>query len=142
MLRLALQDISLAFLAGYPQDLAYKLHERRGKCLKELGDYKSAELSVKECIASVSHARMDDDKKDKFRQNLNKFLKDLPKASNPTVPDVDNESSIRLPKITNPNKQFPAFSDSVELKYEAERGRFGVASRDIQLGKKLVTFAN
>ena len=30
---MALDDIELAFRLGYPDDLAYKLHDRRAKCL-------------------------------------------------------------------------------------------------------------
>ena len=140
--RLALQDISLAFLAGYPVDLAYKLHERRAKCLKELGDYGSADFSARECFESITGANMENDKKEKLMENIKKFINDLPKDPGATVTDVDSESSILLPRIANPNKQLPAFSEVIELKYEAGRGRFGVASRDIKLGKKFVTSAN
>jgi hypothetical protein len=139
---LALQDISLAFIAGYPLDLAYKLHERRSKCLKELGDYKSSELSAKECIEAIAEAKLDNEKKEKFRENVKKFMNDLPKEPNATESYAENESSLLLPKITTSNKQFPAFSDAIELKHEEGRGRFGVASRDIKLGKKFVTSAN
>ena len=31
--------------------------------------------------------------------------------------------------------QIPAFSSSVEIRYEAGRGRFGVATRDIPVGE-------
>eukprot|EP00092_Neocalanus_flemingeri_P100883 GFUD01128895.1.p1 GENE.GFUD01128895.1~~GFUD01128895.1.p1 ORF type:complete len:670 (+),score=162.71 GFUD01128895.1:141-2150(+) len=135
--RLALQDIELSFLAGYPQDMAYKLHERKGKCLKEMKDYYDAALSIKECIKSVASAKLDDDKKDKFRDNLSTFINELPKENENKVSDAENEASILLPKISNPNKQFPAFSDAIKLKSESGRGRFGVASRDIKLGELL-----
>ena len=42
-----------------------------------------------------------------------------------------------LPKLKSPNKQFPAFSSAVEVKYEAGRGRFGVATRDVRLGEMI-----
>ena len=85
---------------------------------------------------------MENDKKEKLMGNIKKFINDLAKAPGTTVTDVDSESSILLPKIANHSKQFPAFSDAIELKYEAGRGRFGVASRDIKLGKNFVTSAN
>ena len=139
---MALQDISLAFLAGYPLDLAYKLHERRSKCLKDLGDFKNAELSAKECIEAITEAKIENDKKEMFRENVKKFMNDLPKEPNATGTYVENDSSMMLPRITTPNKQFPAFSDAIELKHEAGRGRFGVASRDIKLGKRFVPSSN
>ena len=139
---MALQDISLAFLAGYPLDLAYKLHERRSKCLKELGDFENAELSAKECIEAITEAKLDNAKKEKFRENVKRFMNDLPKEPNATGTYVENNSSMLLPRITTPNKQFHAFSDAIELKHEAGRGRFGVASRDIRLGKIFVQSAN
>ena len=139
---MALQDISLAFLAGYPGDLAYKLHDRRAKCLMELGDYGSADFSARECFESITGAKIDNQKKEKLMENIKNFINDLPKDPGTTVTDVDSESSVLVPRIANPNKQFPAFSDAIELKYEEGRGRFGVASRDIKLGKKFVTSAN
>ena len=75
--RLALQDISLAFLAGYPPSLAYKLHMRRARCLQELGEYSSAEHSAKECIDTVADAKMDEESKDKIRETMKKFIKDF-----------------------------------------------------------------
>ena len=47
------------------------------------------------------------------------------------------KSELEVPRIKDPNAQFPAFSRSVSLKYEADRGRFGVAGRDIVLGELL-----
>ena len=91
------------------------------------------------CIESIATAKLDDDKKEKYKENLLKFINELPKVHDNTVSDANNESNIFLPKISNPNKKFPAFSDAIELKFEAGRGRFGVASRDIKLGKELVT---
>ena len=85
---------------------------------------------------------MENDKKEKFRENVKKFMNELPKEPNATGTCAENESSILLPRITTANKQFPAFSDAIELKHEAGEGRFGVASRDIKLGKRFVTSAN
>ena len=139
---MALQDIELSFLAGYPLGLAYKLHERKGKCLKELKKYNNAALSMKECIDSIAQAKMDDDKKEMYKKKLMNFINELPKGSSNAASDDNNESSILLPKISNPNKKFPAFSDAIQLKNESGRGRFGVASRDIKLGKEFVITIN
>ena len=98
---------------------------------------------MKEGVESLADARLDDNKKDKLRESLNVFIKELPKESKTTVTEVNNDLTVMsLPKLLKKNKQFPAFSDAIEVKYEGERGRFGVASRDIRLGKKLVTFTN
>ena len=40
-------------------------------------------------------------------------------------------------QIPSRNKKFPAFSDSVTIKMEAGKGRFGVAKRNINLGEVL-----
>jgi len=135
--RLALQDIELSIWAGYPLDLAYKLHERRGKCLKELGDYSNASLSFEDCIESITTAKMDENKKEKYKENLKKFMNELPKEKDSKVSYAITDATIVLPKITSPNEQFPAFSDAIQLKSEPGRGRFGVASRDIKLGEVL-----
>ena len=85
-------------------DLAYKLHQRRARCLKELGDYRSAELSMKEGIESLADARLDDNKKDKLRESLNVFIKELPKESKTTVTEVNNALSVMLlPRLLKKN---------------------------------------
>lgn len=38
----------------------------------------------------------------------------------------------------SPHPDYPSLSSSIEIKYEKDRGRFGVAARDIKVGETLV----
>ena len=49
----ALEDISLALEAGYPEENRYKLLERRAKCLLHLGQYREAEESLRSGLVSL-----------------------------------------------------------------------------------------
>ena len=49
----ALEDISLALEAGYPEENRYKLLERRAKCLLHLGQYREAEESLRSGLACL-----------------------------------------------------------------------------------------
>ena len=100
--------------------------------MKELGDYKKAEISVQDCKESLKEAKMEEAKRLKFEENLIKFAEDLPKRSSIEINDL--EFSDDLPTLKCPNKDFPAFSDAVEVRYDVDRGRYGVAARDIALG--------
>ena len=67
-----------------------------------------------------------------MRRNIEKLSGELTNLKNSqTKPEPE------LPRIKEPNQQFPAFSRSVSLKYEEGRGRFGVAARDVVLGELL-----
>ena len=38
----------------------------------------------------------------------------------------------------DPHPQYPSLSSTIQIKYEQERGRFGIAKRDIKAGEVLV----
>ena len=48
----------------------------------------------KECIEAITEAKIDNDKKEKFRENIKKFMNELPKEPNATGTCAENESSI------------------------------------------------
>ena len=38
----------------------------------------------------------------------------------------------------SPNSLYPSISSAIDIQFTSERGRFGVASRDIQVGEPLI----
>ena len=40
--------------------------------------------------------------------------------------------------IFDPHPQYPSLSSAIQIRYETERGRFGIARRDIKAGETLV----
>ena len=69
-----------------------------------------------------------------MRRNIEKLSGELQLTNLKTC---QTKPEVEVPSIQDPNRQFPAFSRCVSLKYSAERGRFGVAARDIRLGELL-----
>merc|ERR1719209_396894 len=132
---LALQDIQLSFEAGYPKDLAYKLHERRAKCFSGLGRHLEAGTSYQEAVAALADAKLDAEKKEKVEQGFRNSLNQLP--SKDSAKSLKLEESEELPSVARVNPRFPAFSDAIDLRSEPGRGRFGVTTRAVPLGELL-----
>jgi len=56
--------------------------------------------------------------------------------------EVISNRRTNLPKITSPNKHFPNLSNSVEIIYNEDVGRHGVAANDIQTGSYRIKNSN
>ena len=58
-----------------------------------------------------------------------------------TAGDVYSNDRLRyrtkLPKLTDPNPKFPAFSSAVDIVQSDLVGRYGIATRDIRAGELL-----
>ena len=53
-----LDDLEGALLYGYPQDLQYKLFERKGRCLQALGKGDEARESLKRAVEMLDMAKV------------------------------------------------------------------------------------
>ena len=73
----ALEDIELALESGYPEQNRYKLLERKGKCLIQLGQYRQAEQCFKKALGNLSTTGGCDKERLKSRQNIEKELETL-----------------------------------------------------------------
>jgi len=141
--RLALQDISLAFKSGYPSNLAYKLHERRVKCFKELGKTSKALTACRACLDSLSTADVNTERAKTIRDTIKNTLNSLKdkvngSAEDNDLDDIEDYESVTPPTLTNPNPLVPAFSSSLSVVYNKEEGRHVKASKDISFGELLI----
>jgi len=135
---LALDDIELAFKMGYPDDLAFKLYDRKAKCLLPFKRMAEAEEAYKQALKYLDKAKkLSDDKKAKTQreilQALN-FFKNAPPSLRNEEP-LDIHPKPELPDIPRKNELYPVMSDAITFKYEEARGRFAIASRDITVGE-------
>jgi len=135
---LALDDIELAFQMGYPDDLAYKLYDRRAKSLLPFKRMKEAEAAYKQALQFLDKAKkLDKDKKLQVQKDIMQalnFFKNAP-TSMKNEPELDVHPKPDVPTIPKTNPLYPVMSDAVNFKYEEDRGRFAVASRDITVGE-------
>ena len=134
----ALDDIQLALISGYPDELAYKLYERQGKIKASFKDVDGAcesyKLAVKyiEVATKLSHV-----KKKKMQQefkNSLKFFQDTPITVREDLKKALKSNNVATLKVKEPNPLYPAMSTAVSFKYKAGQGRYAVATRDIQVG--------
>ena len=133
----AKDDIQLALLSGYPEELSYKLYERQGKVRAALKDVDGACESYQLAIKYIEKAsKINQEKKNKLKMEFQKSLKffqntpasvrnDLKKALNAAIPP-------RL-EVTQSNPLYPAMSSSVSFKYQSGRGRYAIATNDIEV---------
>ena len=133
---LALDDIRLALESGYPEELQFKLLERKAKILTFFKQFIDARDTYKLLLKSLDIAKVDENKKLNIQKNAQAALKHFDRA--PSVyndPNMIMKEQTNLPKLPDKNKKYPAISNAVCFKYEPGRGRYAIAQRDIKVGE-------
>merc|ERR1712156_861302 len=133
---LSLDDIKLAFDSGYPEELHFKLLERKAKILYFFKQFIDARDTYKQLLKSLDVAKVDANKKLKIQKETQNAIKMFDKA--PSVyndPNVIMHVQTDLPKLPDKNKKYPALSNAVCFQYEPGRGRFAIAQRYIKVGE-------
>jgi len=134
-LKLALEDIEFAFVAGYPKDLRYKLFERKIKILVELKDRNSAFDTRSNFILSVKESSLDEDKKCKIENDIQALLEDLEnKTSESLYKGKEPDTKITKHQLEKSQSYLPPLSANVDIEFDPIRGRFAVANKDIPAG--------
>ena len=132
-----LDDIEMAIFMKYPENMLYKLVDRKAKCLALLGDAEEAKKCYNRVILLLSQSGLDDTKQSTWRKETNAEIAKLKGVKSvPWKPArKDHDISKLLPE---PNKRVPQLSSAVELAYNPLVGRHGVATRDIEAGELLM----
>ena len=130
---LAIRDADFAFQNEYPEDLHFKLFERKGQCLSELGNAEEAKVAINLAIASLEKSSLKGERRKAKLLSLEKMVQEV-KAKEP-VQDFIRFNHDLLPKLESPKECFPSFNEGIEVKYEKSRGRFCVAKRPIEIGE-------
>ena len=67
-------------------------------------------------------------------------LKELENEEEKGTKRIDDESELQQQKVVifDPHPHYPSLSSAIQIRYEPERGRFGIARRDIKAGETLV----
>ncbi len=145
---LCIRDITRAFDNGYPNNLMYKLFERKARCLKELGEYPQALESMKS--AEMWMKKKPDTKKEgvesKVMEKSLLFLEEKVAAMNVSEfsANPDHQKAMYAPVKILPmpevkgsmSKEVPCMRSDIKLCYSESRGRHLVATRDIPPGKE------
>ena len=133
----ALDDIELALLSGYPDELAYKLYERQGKIKAFFKDVDGACASYKLALKySEVATKLKDERRKGVQLELQKSLKffqDTPASVRADLKKAIKVSKVPTLEVEDRNPLYPAMSKSVSFKYQAGRGRYAVATTDIKV---------
>lgn len=139
-----LTDAEEALRVGYPQELLYKIEERRARCLLGLKRHDEAVPAFKNALQALDTAKLTLDKKQKLEADIRVMLAVIDKSSNqlaqrtPRIPQQGkiSESKRTAPKIDECNRLYPSCSKAIEIKDEGGSiGRHAVATKDIEPGE-------
>ncbi len=148
---LALLDIERAFAGNYPEDIRYKLYDRKGKCLKVLGNTKEAFESFNRALDCLQSCNLGGKKLAGVKKDLDYELKECQSVLEKECIDTDiktlkisedcgsETAHQHLPAFCEPvHDIFTSLSGSCNVSYTKERGRFIVANRDMKPGEIVV----
>ena len=125
-----LDDINAAIYFKYPQNMLYKLVDRKAKCQAALGQVDDAKTSYNRVILLLKQSNIEVDKQEVWKKDIASELEKLKAAKN--KPEEKKDPNLFLKSV---NKTIPQFSDAVELAYNPLVGRHGTATRDIEAGE-------
>ena len=135
--QLCLGDIAHALDCGYPEDLRYKLYDRRGKCFAELGNKTEATDAFNAAKDAMERANLDDKSTTRWTASLEKSLL----ACEDIRPKCDDCTAAAdgLPKLTGErHPTYIAASDTIDVKYSEQAGRYMLAAKEIHTGDVLM----
>ena len=134
-----LKDIDYAISSGYPDQLKYKLHERKAKCYILLEKYDSAKTALNVAKKSFENnkAKLEEKKREQtiksFKEIQDAISNKKPLAGEHIILD-DNPVAV-IPKLTSgTNKKMRHLSNLVKVQYKEGVGRHVVAGKPIKAG--------
>ncbi|XP_023333559.1 SET and MYND domain-containing protein 4 [Eurytemora carolleeae] len=146
---LCIRDITRAFNYSYPNNLMYKLFERKARCQRALKDYARGLESMKEAEMWMKYSTLSETKSLTFKKEISKNIEFLAeKVSLLTIDEVQNMAGLgpqtsgclakSPPVLENRSTEIPCASSDVTLRYTPEKGRFLVVNRDVKPGEILL----
>lgn len=140
-----LSDLALALRYGYPRRLRYKLYDRQARALIELGRYDDAMEALRELHGSLSLTTLEPDQRSSIARNAEKKM-DFCRSAVVQPPTQNDESTSTdqqtVPQISGSvSERFPGASDAFDVRYHQDKGRYGVASRDVAVSEVLLVEA-
>ena len=142
-------DTKLALKCGYPKHLKYKVYQRQGKCLYELGRFKEAKQSYRDALNFINFSKLNKEQKQNVSNDIQSSYTEI-SSNQDEENDNDNlKNSIMEPKKviveTTPdtipsfsrNPKYPSLYKGLTVKYDASRGRHVIATENIKCGSYL-----
>lgn len=140
---LSLADIELALEHGYPQNLQYKLYDRKGKCYMQMKWRDEAIDAFEKAKCEIKLADLDGDKITKISEEIDRLITTCEKIKDGSRkamkrPAICNRSHGEIPVVDGENDKFPCASPSVVMQESEQMGRGIYAADDVEIGDVLV----
>jgi len=145
-----LRDIDLALARGYPTAMRYKLLDRRARALFEMNRFSEAADTLHLLLdGALAESRLDDERRSTLARGAEKklnfctsvIISSANQNATPSVAAVSTSSATAAAASTladcplelsgSKSKRFPGASDSFDVAYQADRGRYAVAAKDV-----------
>ncbi|XP_072021683.1 SET and MYND domain-containing protein 4-like [Amphiura filiformis] len=134
--KICLQDIELALDHGYPNEMLYKLYQRKGLCLMNLGLVQDAVLALQDAMDEIKEQTTHSQQK---RSCLEKELqKHLQSCKQRNLVSSSKENSMKNEDQFVECELIANASQGVSLKYDETKGRHLVAKSDISAGSVVI----
>ena len=131
-LKAAMEDVDLALRSGYPKNLRYKLFDRKIRIAANLNQSEIAFATRSDFIISLKDCSLDEKKKCSLENEIQQLLESLEnKTFKCTMKDIsyNGNSSTFEHKLEKANSCLPCLTDSVDIEFSPQRGRFAVANK-------------
>ena len=122
-----LDDLEAALMFGYPESLQYKIFDRKGRSLWELGKEYEAQESLEMASIMIQKSSLSEEEKLKLRLEM--------KSSLMRPSEVREPRSASVPVLTSHHPSVSGLSGCCEVRHERERGRHCLARTDCQPGQ-------
>ena len=132
--QLCIRDITRAFNYSYPNNLMYKLFERKARCQRALKDFARALESMKEAQMWMRYSNLNETKSVSFKKDITKqieFLQD--KVNAMAMEEIENMDNFGPnvsgclakppPKLEGVSNVLPCARADVVIKYHPDKGR-------------------
>ena len=136
----SLKEIERAIEAKFPQEMMYKLKERRARCFLAKKTLAQALAAFQETVQALDDSKLPHDKKMKLERDAQIMIKMLTK--NLQMEEAMKKAG-KFPKTPVAKKKTKEavehfVSDALTFDYNEDEGRFAKAATDVKLGTYLV----
>jgi tetratricopeptide (TPR) repeat protein len=135
--QMCLEDISCALRYGYPNELRYKLYDRRGQCLLAVGSFDDALANFIEAKQHLNVSELNVNRRQQLASEIDRrILTCRNRESTAPCPPDDSVELVKCEKslpdlLDGKSTDYPSLSQMCAVTYAADRGRFIIAKRDI-----------
>lgn len=140
---LCLRDIKAALDNGYPDDSIYKLVDRKGRCLAFLGRKDEAQSAFKEALECLVISNLKSKDKHLWKKQLEKQMNqccETKQCCSPANPlELIRAGCPKSVEVCHGvNNKYIAASKAFDLAVSPLKGRYPIASQDVQIGDVLL----